>query len=580
MNITEDSDNSRYNNTGYYLTPDLSQRLDLIRHLLVNTGLIPFVQAAEGSGKSRLAQHLAEILTERYSVFPVEGESAVSAKGLASRLAQATGAAPHEVIDDEQLALQLKALHEQNKTLLILVDDAEQIPAETLSWLIEKITGQQESFICKCVLFSAVDVLALPLSPVSLSKLKDSIQTLDIPPITPDQLPGFVASIDPLKSAVIDDTQYAALMKNSSGIIGKILWQLQYIDNNLMPQQESDSHSSSKMKPLYVVAGILFVSAMASLLIFQDEINLSMSANEPVAEEKELEVINLPLPPQVVAVQENEQQPPREDEAQQLMQPIQQELPETEPGEIQNSITETKPAETQPAENVEPVPQVNPVNQPQAGEQESEQASAVVALQSEANENPPAIDQPEVDQPEVDQPEVDQPEVDQVSEKVLDNELRLEPEAQSGQPTDAENIDNPAIVSTNADNAVSVKQPASQPLPKPGPPTTAKRQPRQEASLQPIAWVLNQPDNSYTLQLLAASEEKGIKRFIQQHKFNGNLAILKTKRNGKPWYALLYGSYASRDEALNARINLPKSYKSSSAWPRSVLSIRQAIAAN
>lgn len=546
MNITEDSDNSRYNNTGYYLTPDLSQRLDLISHLLANTELIPYVQAAEGCGKTRLTHHLAEILDGRYTIFIIEGETAISAKALRSQLAQATGAAPHEVIDDEQLAGQVKALDEQNKTLLILVDDAEHLPAETLSWLTEKITSQADVFISKCVIFSAVDVLALPLSPVLLSTLNDSIQTLDIPPVTLDQLPGFVASIDPLKSAVIDESQYAALMKNSSGIIGKILWQLQYLDNSPMPQQEPATAAASKMKPLYVVAGILFVSAMVSLLVFQDEINLSMSGSKPVTEENELEVINLPLPPPVVAVQQNNQQPPLDNES---LQPIQEKLPEAEPGQ-----TEMTDAATHQTEIVEPVSQKKPENQALVVEQEPGPATAVAALENEVEEN--------------------QPVEEAVDEKAADNELRLEPDTGSGQS------DKSTVVSTDTGAAISVEEPAQRPLVKPEPAVNVKQQPKQQASIRPIEWIINQPAKSYTLQLLAVSDEKGIKRFIKQHKFKGNLVILKTKRNGKPWYALLYESYASRDAALNARKNLPKSFKSSSAWPRSILSIRQAIEAN
>jgi DamX protein len=102
---------------------------------------------------------------------------------------------------------------------------------------------------------------------------------------------------------------------------------------------------------------------------------------------------------------------------------------------------------------------------------------------------------------------------------------------------------------------------------------------QQEVIFKSVDWIVNQADKSYTLQLLAVSEEKGIKRFLQLHKIHGNLVVMETKRNGKPWFALLYGAYISRDEALRARNSLPATYKSSGAWPRSILSIRQAIQA-
>jgi DamX protein len=551
MNITENSDSSNYNKTGYYLTPDLSQRLDLISHLLANTQLVPYVQAAEGCGKTRLTQHLADTLAERYTVLLIEGESGLSKKSLRSQLSEATGAAPHEVIDDEQLARQIKALKEQNRTLLFLVDDAEQLPADTLTWLVEIVTDQGEAFFSKCVIFAAVDVLALPLSPVLLSSLNDSIQTLDIPPITPGQLPGFVASVDPLKSAVIDESQYAALMKNSSGVIGKILWQLQYVDNTPIPQQQIESSPSNKMKPLYVVAGILFVSALVSVLIFQEEINLSMSESKPVAKESELEVINLPLPPPVVAVQENAAEPPLENDTLRSS-PLPEPKPETEKNEFDSKVTkQTETGVTAPQE----------ISGDKTLVDKGQADPGVVVAKTGVNENGPAA-----------APGEDE------------NALKVQPEAKPEDKTNSEQVERPQLAQKEMEKAISdampkVTEPLTAPVTKPAPVKPVKPQ-KQGAKIQSVDWITNQPDKSYTLQLLAVSDETGIKRFLKLHNFSGNLVILKTKRNGKPWYALLFETYASRDDALNARKNLPKSYKSSSAWPRSILSIRQAIEAN
>ena len=550
MNITENSNASKYNNTGYYLTPDLSQRLDLISHLLANTQLVPFIQAAEGCGKTRLRQHLAEILADRYTIFQIEGESGISAKVLRSQLSEATGAAPHEIIDDEQLAVQINALHEQNRSLLVLVDDVEQLPAETLTWLTEIITSPKQTFFIKCVIFAAVDVLALPLSPVLLSTLNDSIQTLDIPHITPEHLPGFVASVDPLKSAVIDEVQYAALMKNSSGIIGKILWQLQYIDNKPVPQQQMDAPAQNKMKPLYVVAGILFVSALASILIFQDEINLSVSDGETQQKETQLEVINLPLPPPVVTVKVTDEKPLQENVAS----PEQPLPPDPEPEVTEVSSEPTEQIDT----DISEISDISSGQETTEGKTEAHQQETSPDMEPEAKTG-------------------DEIQLASAPETVSDeddNELKVEPEQ----------LDNTLEEANKAEVAVTVEKPqvdqeSKEPLPTPEPALPVEK-PKQGENIQNVDWILNQPDKHYTLQLLAVSDEKGIKRFIKLHEFKGNLVILKTKRNGKPWYALLFEAYASRDEALSARKNLPASYKSSSAWPRSILSIRQAIEAN
>jgi len=299
-----------------------------------------------------------------------------------------------------------------------------------------------------------------------------------------------------------------------------------------MPQQEIQSPASSKMKPLYVVATILFVSTLVSLLIFQEEINLSMSESKPPAEESQLEVINLPLPPPVVAVQEDDTPRPG---------PLPAPKPESEKSQSASKVSEPTDIEVTTSQEM-------PAEKDLADKEQS--APDIVA-----------------------------------AEKIVDeNQLKVELRAKPDDKTSPEQVEIAQPVEKEQPMTAAVTEPKVNELlkaPQAEPELAGPVKPqKQEVNIQSINWIINQPDKSYTLQLLAVSDEKGIKRFIKLHKFSGNLAILKTKRNGKPWFALLFETYASRDEALNARKKLPKSYKSSSAWPRSILSIRQAIEAN
>ncbi|MEJ2214223.1 MAG: SPOR domain-containing protein, partial [Gammaproteobacteria bacterium] len=79
---------------------------------------------------------------------------------------------------------------------------------------------------------------------------------------------------------------------------------------------------------------------------------------------------------------------------------------------------------------------------------------------------------------------------------------------------------------------------------------------------------------AYTVQLLATSEKKGLIGHIDKNGIKGEMIVFETQRNGKKWYALLYGVYPSREQAIKARDSLPKSYKASNAWVRSVISIK------
>ena len=89
-----------------------------------------------------------------------------------------------------------------------------------------------------------------------------------------------------------------------------------------------------------------------------------------------------------------------------------------------------------------------------------------------------------------------------------------------------------------------------------------------------MAWLQSTENNTYTLQLIALSEEAAIRKFVKKHGFNGDLVIFETKRNNKPLFTLLYGAFETREAALAAAKKLPGSYKSSSAWPRKVESLK------
>jgi len=556
MNITENGETPKFQNNGYHQTPDLSQRLDLITHLLANTSLIPFIQASEGSGKTRLYHHLSETLADRYTIMSINGENGDFVASIHSRLTELLEIDGE--VDDAALQEQICILYERKNPLLILIDDAEQLPAEGLAWLIGIMTNPEVQVKSKCVIFSAVDVLALPLSPVQLSSLGETIQALDIPPLSAEQLAGFVASIDPIKSALLEPENYTELMKNSGGNVGKLLWQLQYVNSAPKPQQDLSLASANKMKPLYVVAGILFVSALASILIFQDEINRNLSEKPVVGQQQELEIKSLPLPPPVVAVTETigeqdlkvsvaKEGTQKPEELQSAVEPFQVETEEDISPKVESSVESSLP-EPRPDEQLEKkIP----------SEIVSDKAAEIIAIETFSKQD--SIAQAAV----LEQKEIVNEEKMQAAEMVVTN-----PEA---------------VAKQQQENSIQVTTP--EPL-KIQPPAEkleenklAEKSRQRQMDVKSVAWLINQADKSYTLQLLAVSEEKGIKRFLQLHKIRGDLVVMETKRNGKPWFALLYGAYISRDEALRARKSLPATYKSSGAWPRSILSIRQAIQA-
>jgi len=91
-------------------------------------------------------------------------------------------------------------------------------------------------------------------------------------------------------------------------------------------------------------------------------------------------------------------------------------------------------------------------------------------------------------------------------------------------------------------------------------------------------WLLAQPENSYSLQLLGSRNAESIARYIQQHQLDiRQSAVYKGVYRGAEWYVLLYGIYPSRQAASDARSTLPAAVLSDKPWPRTLKTVHSAI---
>lgn len=82
------------------------------------------------------------------------------------------------------------------------------------------------------------------------------------------------------------------------------------------------------------------------------------------------------------------------------------------------------------------------------------------------------------------------------------------------------------------------------------------------------AWLRQQNPAHYTLQLVAGEHRETIEKFLSKHKLSGQLAFYQTTRNGKPWYGLVSGVYADKQQAIDARSRLPEPLRKTQPWIR------------
>jgi hypothetical protein len=87
-------------------------------------------------------------------------------------------------------------------------------------------------------------------------------------------------------------------------------------------------------------------------------------------------------------------------------------------------------------------------------------------------------------------------------------------------------------------------------------------------------WLQQQPAANYTIQLAASVDEKLIDAYLKDIHLDDALVQIKSKRNGKTWHAIIYGTYASFGEALQALSKLPKDLRAWQPWIRPIAEIQ------
>ncbi|EKD77138.1 MAG: hypothetical protein ACD_42C00469G0002 [uncultured bacterium] len=82
---------------------------------------------------------------------------------------------------------------------------------------------------------------------------------------------------------------------------------------------------------------------------------------------------------------------------------------------------------------------------------------------------------------------------------------------------------------------------------------------------------------SFTVQLMASNKLSDAKEFIAAHHLGDKAQYFETALNGKPWYMVTYGNYATEQEALAALNHLPLDLKRHQPWVKSVATVEKEV---
>ena len=91
------------------------------------------------------------------------------------------------------------------------------------------------------------------------------------------------------------------------------------------------------------------------------------------------------------------------------------------------------------------------------------------------------------------------------------------------------------------------------------------------------AWLLRQPVDAFTLQLLTVSTHERAVAFVDEQEYPEQFAVYRLQRDGRLLFVVVYGLFDSRDEAQSVSVNLPESISKISPWARPLGQIQDAI---
>ena len=97
------------------------------------------------------------------------------------------------------------------------------------------------------------------------------------------------------------------------------------------------------------------------------------------------------------------------------------------------------------------------------------------------------------------------------------------------------------------------------------------------ASVHQKQWILQQSATDYTFQLMGSWDKQEVADFIDKYALVGDVAEFESMRNGRVWYALIYGVYDNKKAALNASSTWPAPMNTLPSWLRRFDSVQQQI---
>ncbi len=180
---------------GYHATSELTQRLNLIQHLIQNSEQLLLILAESGCGKTSLLNRIKICAQENWWCHVVASNPAMSPDAFISNMLSAFNVRQEgkswQVLHDS-LRTHIAATRYNNQLPILLVDDAHLLPLATLKTIVEfAMTGEPQTRM-RVLLFCEPQITSILATPEFEIVHNTLVHTLDIPPLSYKQLRDYL----------------------------------------------------------------------------------------------------------------------------------------------------------------------------------------------------------------------------------------------------------------------------------------------------------------------------------------------------------------------------------------------------
>ncbi len=598
-----------------YLDADRLQRLHMLQHLTDYSSLLLMVIGERGIGKTSLMDRFIKEARPEWRVCQVNANTMMDAGLLLYDIARGFGLpAPsqeHGALQEELVA-QLVKLRQNNWIPLLIIDDAHELPQDALEALFHLADVESgEGSLLRIILFCEPQIQTMLEQPAIQSLRERITHSIDIPPLTEEQTAEYLrhrlAVAGLATSSPFSMKDIHQIYRLSDGIPARINEAAHVmLSEGLAGRAESPGQATGRFRPTptHLLLGLLALLVVIALW-FQDDINRALqepaqTARPPV--ERHPDSIK-PAPPAPLAFEmptttspaagETGQQPrrPAEPRAPALIERQRATPPAVHPTETPApGMAKTRP-ESASAHPTESGPEPEAPSQP-APVVTQKPAAPATTTESAQPAPPPArpapppparilainpatltgSKQPQTLTLEGENFRAD----DKVQVNWNDGQKILS--AQQVEWRDKNEIRITLTTGTQADDwQVRIRRGKQTSAPASFRVTAAKPDSAIPVQLWDSAWISRQPPRHLTLQLLASGQKGNIEKFVKRHGLTNMTVAFETRRERKPLYVLILGSYPDRAQASLAATQLPTSLKNVKPWIRDFASIQKQL---